>query len=147
MPSIFNPADRDALLMRLSRLTPDAAPTFGTMSAAKAMRHLIESLEVPLGEKQAKSAFFLIVWAHRPLLGRILTKAWPTLKPKPGYVAEPVDAAAWQADVARLVELLDRFAQPPATMPAHPHIGRLTKDQWGVFLQRHMDHHLQQFGL
>ncbi|MBI5831580.1 MAG: DUF1569 domain-containing protein [Armatimonadetes bacterium] len=147
MPSLLNSADRDALLARVSRLTPDLAPRFGTMSPHRAVLHLIESLEVPLGDKQAKPAFFLVVWAHRLLLNRLLNQPWPTMKPKPGYVAEPVDPAVWGADVGRLVDLLDRFAQPPATWPSHPQIGRLTGTQWGVYLQRHMDHHLGQFGV
>ncbi len=147
MPTILDTADRDALLARVSRLTPDAAPRFGTLSAHRAVRHLIDAYEVALGDKPAKPALFLVVWAHRLILGRLLNKPWPTMKPKPGYVAEPVDPAVWQADLGRLVTLIDRLAQPPTTWPAHPQIGRLTGAQWGVFLQRHTDHHLGQFGV
>ena len=147
MPSILTATDRDALLTRAARLTPEAAPRFGTMSATKAVRHLIESLEQALGEKPAKPAFFLFRLAHRLLLGRILYRPWPSMKPKPGYVAEPVDAAAWAADTARLAELLTRFSQAPETWPDHPFLGRLSGEQWGVFLHRHTDHHLGQFGV
>ncbi|MBL0146112.1 MAG: DUF1569 domain-containing protein [Chitinophagaceae bacterium] len=29
----------------------------------------------------------------------------------------------------------------------HPFFGKFTGDQWGKFMYKHLDHHLQQFGV
>jgi hypothetical protein len=51
--TIFNPRDRDALLERLDRLTPDAAARWGRMTPHRMVCHLSDSIRVGLGEKPA----------------------------------------------------------------------------------------------
>jgi uncharacterized protein DUF1569 len=57
--------------------------------------------------------------------------------------------AAWQADVAELQALVDRFVargRESSPWPEHPAFGKLSHRAWGVLTYRHMDHHLRQFG-
>jgi len=46
--------------------------------------------------------------------------------------------------------LVDRFASAgKAGCTTHPHtfFGRMTADEWGILMYKHIDHHLQQFGV
>ena len=61
-------------------------------------------------------------------------------------VADERDFAVEQQ---RLATLIDRFvAAGPAGCTRHPHVffGRLTPDEWGALMHKHLDHHLRQFG-
>ncbi|MBK5255550.1 MAG: DUF1569 domain-containing protein [Vicinamibacteria bacterium] len=44
-------------------------------------------------------------------------------------------------------DLLGSFAgQKPAAWPDHPAFGPLNREQWGVLVWTHVDHHFRQFG-
>jgi hypothetical protein len=50
----------------------------------------------------------------------------------------------------RLCKMIDRFAAAgPQGCTAHPHsfFGRLTPEEWSMWMYKHLDHHLQQFGV
>jgi hypothetical protein len=49
-----------------------------------------------------------------------------------------------------LCAIIDRFAATgSAGCTTHPHsfFGRLTPDEWSFWMYKHIDHHLQQFGV
>ena len=58
-------------------------------------------------------------------------------------------AGEWDADVAALHTLMDRFAErgPAGPFTEHPAFGQLNGRMWGVLTWRHLDHHLRQFGV
>jgi len=50
----------------------------------------------------------------------------------------------------RLSRLVERFASGgQAGCTTHPHtfFGNMTPDEWGILMYKHVDHHLQQFGV
>jgi hypothetical protein len=54
------------------------------------------------------------------------------------------------AERERLLDLINRFAQrgPAETGKAtHAFFGKISGDEWGQLIYKHIDHHLQQFGL
>jgi hypothetical protein len=59
------------------------------------------------------------------------------------------DARQLDVEKERLSSLIDRFvAAGPQGCTSHPHsfFGRMTPDEWGVLMYKHVDHHLRQFG-
>jgi hypothetical protein len=60
------------------------------------------------------------------------------------------DARELGTERVRLCRLIDRFAAAgPAGCTTHPHsfFGRLTAEEWSMWMYKHLDHHLQQFGV
>ncbi len=55
---------------------------------------------------------------------------------------------SWEKDVGELETLLARFAarDPRESWPDHALFGHMTGRDWGVFVHKHFDHHLRQFG-
>ena len=149
MESMFNPADRDAIALRLAELEPNATRQWGKMDPAQMLRHCAVGLESAMALEPMKQAF----------LGKLLT---PFLRgkvfgPKPFsrnvptdptfVVADPRD---FDAERARLATLIDRFIQrgpDQAAKAIHPFFGRLSGAEWGRVMYKHFDHHLRQFGL
>lgn len=135
---------------RLARLTPNSERQWGKMNVAQMVSHLCKGTEQAMGE----------VLPRRIFLGRIIgrfvkshalgdddpmVRNSPTV---PGFVI--TDNPDFAAERQRLYRLIDRAtAGGPATCTDHPHsfFGKLTQEQWGILMYKHLDHHLRQFGV
>ena len=134
---------------RLARLTPASERRWGTMNAAQAVAHCAVGMELALGEQRPP----------RLVLGRIIgaivkplalgTEA-PMRRNSPTVPGMVITGDRdLERERARLRGLIDRFvAGGRAGCTTHPHsfFGRLTPDEWGVLMYKHLDHHLRQFG-
>ena len=147
MPTLWNDADRQALLARLSRLTPAHERRWGSMTASQMMAHLNDAFglatgKVQLPEKMSPLQMFpfkqiVINWLPFP-------KNLPIAKELVSRKA--VD---WETERGRFVQILEELAAKPrdGAWGRHPTFGGLTGNQWGVLGYRHTDHHLRQFGV
>jgi hypothetical protein len=149
MKSLFIPGDREALARRLAELDPGAQRHWGKMDPAQMLRHCAIALEDVLGERAVKQAF----------LGKLITplirgqvfgdkpfrRGSPT---DPLYVvSDPQDFAA---ECSRLATRIDQVVQRGAAKTegmVHPFFGRLSGEEWGTLVYKHLDHHLRQFGI
>jgi Protein of unknown function (DUF1569) len=147
MPTIFDPSDRAALLRRLEALQPSSLRQWGTMNPAQMLAHCSIAMEMACGDTPSKQV----------LIGRILGPLvrWRVLGDKPlrkNVPTSPLLVVADERDFAgerrRLEALVERFAQAGpsgADDRVHMFFGRLTGDQWGRLMYKHLDHHLRQF--
>ena len=148
MKSMLEQNDRQELLDRLARLTPDAARRFGTMSAPQMVAHLTDQMTHTLNDVKFEArGRFLRLAPVRWLT--IYVFPWPkgSVKgPPEAFVTRPV---AWDDDVARLVALVERFGVAPAESlsPTHALFGKMSQKDWGHFCYKHFDHHFGQFGV
>ena len=145
MKTLWQPDSVQELKDRMARLQPDTPRLWGKMTPAQAMAHCTIGMELACGDRRPP----------RMLIGRLIgglikPKAFQPSEPMrrnsptiPGFqVADDRDLAA---ECARLSRMIDRFANAgPGGCTDHPHsfFGRLTPDEY-----KHIDHHLQQFGL
>jgi hypothetical protein len=147
MASLFDARSREAILGRISRLSPDRAPLWGRFSAPEMVCHVSAGLRQGLGELQAGSPSGPM--SHAPLNWLVIhVLPWPKGKAQSPPEFLTTRPTAWSDDVARLRELIRRFADrgPSADWPASRAFGRISGRSWGVLQYRHLDHHLRQFG-
>ena len=148
MRSLLNSSDRDLVIDRLRRLTPESPPKWGRMSAAQMVAHLSDQMRIALGDIPAAR---LPGPLHLPVLKQLVMYwlPWPKARIKGPPEAFTTAPATWQSDLATLVALLERFAKPSDrdSWPDHPTFGALSHRGWGLFSYRHFDHHLRQFGV
>lgn len=148
MRCMSNPTDRNELVTRLQALTPDRHRQWGTMSAAQMIAHLADQMRHTLGDATAKPIPGCLRWGPlRKLV--IYWLPWPKGRvqgPPEAFVTTPTD---WDADIAALVALVDRFAASDLTgpWPDHALFGPMTGRDWDVMCYKHFDHHLRQFGV
>lgn len=148
MKSLFVPADRDEILARMTTLQPGSTRQWGKMNPAQMLCHLSQALETATGDRPMKQAF----------LGKIITPLIRSsvLGEKPFGKNAPTDPTFVVADErdfaaerTRLTTLIDRFVQRGAATAGtatHAFFGKLSGDEWGVLMYKHIDHHLRQFG-
>src|ERR1051326_4731972 len=92
MKTLFDAADREALVARINALDPAAARQWGKMDPAQMLCHLGRALETATGD--------------RPMKQKFISKNGPT---DPTFVV--ADERDFAAEKARLLSLIDRFAQ------------------------------------
>jgi hypothetical protein len=149
MKHLFDPSTVEELQTRLAQLTPESKRLWGKMDPAQAMAHCSTGMEMALGEFRPP----------RMLIGRIIgtlikSRAFREEEPMrrnsptiPGLVV--ADRRNFDLERERLRGLIDRFAAAgPEGCTTHPHsfFGRLTPQEWSMWMYKHLDHHLQQFG-
>jgi hypothetical protein len=145
--TFFSPADRQEIVARLRRLSPDTPRRCGRMTAPQMVAHLRDQMAHCLGDRPCTPVRSLLRWA--PLrYASIYWVPWPRgrLKgPPDAFVTRP---ASWPSDLAHLLELVARFGtrDPGGSWPAHAILGRMRGVDWGCFCYKHFDHHLRQFG-
>jgi hypothetical protein len=147
MQNLFNTADRDELVRRLSTLQPSSPRQWGKMNPAQMLAHCAAALEVACGssiKKQALIGRVLAPFVRRSVLGdKPFQRNAPT---DPDFkIAGDRDFAA---ERTRLAALMEQFAgRGPAAAEGlvHSFFGRLTADEWARLMYKHVDHHLRQF--
>jgi len=147
VPTLFDAHDRDALLARLAQLRPDSPRQWGTMTPAQALRHCALALETATGDRPMKQKLIGKILA--PLVRKSILGDKPFGKNSPTDPSFRVpDERDFIADRVRLSELIARFVERgPAEAGKAPHafFGKLTGDEWGTLMYKHIDHHLRQF--
>jgi hypothetical protein len=147
MNSMFYSDTQRIMAERLARLAPDSTPQWGSMTAPKMVAHLTQSFRSAIGELKVAPRFLPL---HYLPFKQVVIFWFPMPKDAPTapelLTLEPTD---WEPDVARLQDLMRRFAakRPDSEWPEHGAFGRLTGVQWGVLMYRHADHHFRQFGV
>jgi hypothetical protein len=147
MPNLFDAADRDRLLHRLSSVQPSSARQWGKMNPAQMMAHCSIALEVACGDTVMKQAFIgrvLSPFVKGAVLGeKDMKRNSPT---DPTFrVADDRNFDAERARLSALVEKFHRRGETAADGIVHSFFGRLTGDEWGRLMYKHLDHHLRQF--
>jgi hypothetical protein len=148
MHSLFDAADRQSVLGRLSRLPPGAERQWGKMAAAQMMAHCSAALEVATGDRPRKQALIGKIFApfvRSSLLGeKPFGRSSPT---DPAFIV--TEDRDFETEKQRLTDIVNRFCErgpEKASVQVHSFLGGLNGEEWGVMMYKHLDHHLRQFG-
>lgn len=148
MENLFNATDRASIDRRLSALQASSVRQWGKMNPAQMLAHCANAMEMACGDRQKRQAF----------LGKLVTPFIRATILGPNEMGrnaptDPdlkiVDDRDFAAERARMITLVDRFCKggPAAAAPQiHSFFGRLSRDEWGRLMYKHLDHHLRQFG-
>lgn len=148
MKTLFDAADRGPLLARLDALRPDSARQWGKMNVAQMLAHCAVALETGTGDRPMKQKLIgklLMPFFRSSILGeRPFKRNSPT---DPSFVI--ADEREFEAERTRVRTLIERFVErgpSAAGQQIHGFFGRMTGQEWGELMYKHLDHHLQQFG-
>ena len=148
MGSLFEQADREAMLGRIGRLRPDHKPEWGRFTAPEMVCHVSSGLRQGLGELESGPPSGPL--SHAPINWLVIhVVPWPKGKAQSPPEFLTTRPTTWEADVDRLRDLIRRFAArgPNAAWPPSRVFGRISGRSWGVLQHKHLDHHLRQFGV
>jgi len=147
LKNLFDPAVKREIIDRISKLTPQSQSQWGKMNVSQMLAHVQVPMGVAVGKHKLK----------RTLFGRIVG---PLAKPilynnKPFKHHLPTDKSFvmtgqekdFEKEKQSLISTINLFTEQTMVDEPHPFFGKLTKEQWSVGTWKHLDHHLQQFGV
>jgi hypothetical protein len=148
MKNLYQPETVQEVKDRLARLRPDSPRLWGKMTVAQAVAHCTIGMELACGERRPPRMLIgrLIGGIIKPMAfkeSEPMRRNSPTI---PGFVVS--DERDLAVEREKLSSSIDRFAAAgPAGCTTHPHsfFGRLTPEEWSMWMYKHLDHHLQQF--
>ena len=146
--NVRDDSTREAILNRIRSLNPDSPRQWGKMTAPQMIAHLSDQMRHTMGDVPVTTKPGALRLAPVRFLA-IYVLAWPKGRvqgPPEAFVTKP---GSWEADIAGLVRIVERFAEQDesAQWPDHILFGHMTGRDWGVFIHKHFDHHLRQFGV
>ena len=137
------------VLTRIERLDPETRPQWGAMTPAQMLAHCAEVQEVSNGKGLEGTPFIA------RLLKGMIRRMVLSDKPLPrGTRTHPQYRQTADKDFAaekqRLLHALESFLAQDETeleQRAHPLFGKMTVEEKGWGMYKHLDHHLNQFGV
>jgi hypothetical protein len=145
--NLFDSAVKQDIIIRINKLTPDSKGLWGKMNVGQMLAHVQVPIGVAEGTNKIKRTFF----------GRIVG---PLAKPmiynnKPFKRSLPTDPSFvmlgnekdFETEKQNLLGMINNFSETTIVNEVHPFFGQMTKEQWSIGTWKHLDHHLQQFGV
>jgi len=144
MRTLLQPSDYEYVLKRLNALNGSEARMWGTMTVGQMLQHCRRQIEMALGQIPTKPMFPRpIQWLSKITFGYYIP--WSkNLVTAPEMVAK--DDVSFGAEYEKLVLIITEFMEAEKFFP-HPIFGNLSREDWGLVIYKHLDHHLRQFGV
>lgn len=144
MKSVFDKATREELIRRINLLNEHSTAQWGKMNVSQMLKHCAQWDEMALGKTKYKQSFI------GKLFGKIALKDMMKDQPmKKNLPTVPSFKIKENADFAeekrKWIRLLDEYGHFSSDGFIHPFFGAMTKDQTGMMVYKHANHHLQQF--
>ncbi|HTM93465.1 MAG TPA: DUF1569 domain-containing protein [Flavisolibacter sp.] len=148
MHSLFEPTTAAEIISRIQKLQPTSRAQWGKMNVAQMMAHCCAPLETYFNESKVKKSFIGMLFGKVVFRQLISDKPWrrnlPTAKN-----FKITDVRNFEEEKNKLVNIVNRFSSEGYTITSftHPFFGKLSSQEYALFNYRHLDHHLQQFGV
>lgn len=150
----MNPSDRTHFLDRFRSLTPASKPAFGLMTAQHMVEHVCLTFSLSNGRREIEQSTpeRLAGITKRRLLESDMAFPKGFKAPMlPENDTLPYHYASLNAAIEALEDELDAFErwfeEHPDSKPVHPVMGPLSYEEWQIFHRKHVEHHLEQFGV
>ncbi len=150
MNIVTNPATTLNLTTRINNLHINSERKWGSMNVNEMLLHCIDGLRMIFGELQVKDmSNWLMRTFGKPfvLSGINFPKNSPTA-PELVKSAGNFTAAELEANKQTLLAYIDKLKNASdSELKPHAMFGKFSKQQYGKFVYKHLDHHLRQFGV
>ncbi len=148
--NLFDPKESQETIVRINSLNSETQPLWGKMSVAQMLAHCNVAYELVYEDKHPKpkgfKKFLIKLFAKNIVVG-----------PKPykkNSMTSPIfiisDARDFEKEKKRLIDHIEKTQQLGGShfnnKESHA-FGPLSEKEWNTLFSKHLDHHLQQFGV
>jgi len=147
MKNIFNHMHTAEVLKRIDKLSPNSQPQWGKMDVAQMLAHCSSFQDIAMGNSFPPRSWLGII------VGRFAKQIIYNDKTLPHNMSTIptiliADAREFDTEKEKLKQKIITFQNNgPEKCTTHPHpfFGKLTSEQWGKGIYKHLDHHFKQF--
>ncbi len=149
MKTIFDLTTRQHLIERVETLSNNSNKEWGKMSIYQMIEHCVLSEEMYLGKTKYKRLFIGKLFGKGEL--KKMTKNTHDLKKN--QPTHPTFKTTGNGDITPLknkwIDLLTEYGNDAIDFEhfEHPFFGKMSKEQIGISVYKHTDHHLRQFNV
>ena len=146
MSSLFDQKTREAIAVRIKKITTDSQAQWGELTAPLLFPHLIDAFQVTFKEKETSiQPGFMSTQFGRWLILRLPIPKGKIKAPPIFHETKPGD---FEEDRNTVLAYLERFANgPDQEWGVSPLFGHMSPQQWARLNLTHLKHHLTQFGV
>lgn len=149
MNNIFDECYANEIIGRIKQLRPDSQQKWGTMNVAQMLAHCSSFQDIATGNSTSSRSWLGI------LIGKFVKPIFYNDKPLPQNMSTIptimiVDNKEFNKEKEILIQKIIMFQKngpDKCTKNPHPFFGKLSPDEWGRGLYKHLDHHLKQFNV
>lgn len=148
MKTVFDQAIRDELIDRINLLHESSVAEWGKMNVYQMLKHCTICEEMYLGRKEYKRVFLGRLFGKIGLRN-ILKDETPMQRNAPTGQGFKVQEANGDVSKEKIkwISLIEEYEHYSNNNFVHWFFGNMTKEQVGLFVYKHDDHHLRQFGV
>ena len=147
MKTIFNDMHTAEVLKRIDKLSPNSQPQWVKMDVSQMLAHCSSFQDIVMGNSFPPSSWLGII------VGRFAKQIIYNEKTLPHNLSTIptiliADNREFDTEKEKLKQKIITFQNNgPEKCTTHPHpfFGKLTSEQWGKGIYKHLDHHLKQF--
>ena len=145
--NLFDTSVKQDIIARINKLTPQSSALWGKMNVAQMLAHLQMPIGVADGTHQLKRTLFGRIVG--PMVKSIIynEKAFKRHLPTDPSFVMISNEKDFEKEKQKLLEKVRGFSEASIVNETHTFFGKLTKEQWSKGTWKHLDHHLQQFGV
>jgi hypothetical protein len=147
MKSLFEKEAHKEIVQRIEALQPGTKALWGKMSIDQMLAHCCEPLKNATGVRKPPRSFIGLI------LGGFVKESFIGDKPFPKN--SPTDknfiitgSRDFETERQNLLKIVRQFVEggvSACTTHPHPFFGKLSPEDWGKGMYKHLDHHLRQF--
>ena len=144
MKTVLDKAVREELISRVNMLPENSKPVWGQMTVAQMMKHCTMWDEMAQGKTKYKQSLLGKIFGRMALKDMLKDEpAKRNLPSVPSFIiTEHPDFAT---EKKKWISLLEQYADYSTKGWIHPFFGMMNKEQTGLIVYKHVDHHLRQF--
>jgi hypothetical protein len=149
MQNLFQRDAVDEVISRIDKLQPTTQHLWGKMDVAQMMAHCSATLDMASGRTILPRLFIGRILG--PFVRPVFTNDKPFSRNSPTdkkfLIADQRDFAKEREQLKVRVRQFHEGGEAKCTTHPHSFFGPLTPKEWATGMYKHLDHHLQQFGV
>jgi hypothetical protein len=149
MKTILNETDKNEILRRIEKLSPESKALWGKMNVSQMLAHCSEATKLASGE--IKTKFAPIQFLGQFFKKTFITGGKPFNRNSPTSpelkIADTKEFAKEKATFITFINKAYANGKEGFKSDRHPFFGKMTKEEWSILGYKHADHHLRQFGV
>ena len=150
MKNIFDKTTAQELIQRINALAPDLKPLWGKMSADQMLAHCNVTYEMCYENKHVKPNAFMRFMLKTMIKGMVVNeKPFKKLSPtSPAFIIK--GTKNFEAEKTRLISFINKTVEIGGEAFNNKDslsFGKLTTSEWNNMFYKHLDHHLNPFGV
>lgn len=148
-PDVFDTSVANQLVKRYENITLDSKAGWGKMNAGQMLKHVADNAEMEFGDTHL-SRRFIGRLIGRLVVNQIVKDDKPNAKNQPTHpkmiIKGEVNFSKEKERVLKLVARLGIVDAAEFENRVHPFFGKMKSKEWSIWIYKHLDHHLRQFG-